>query len=493
MAARTDMPLETRIAIATQMLSPTRGRGEATALAQQHEVSRTMVYYLADKAAWVLAAGMSPTHGPAPTPGVVSVTTSRLKRAVVLLSLVGVSQRDTTLALAELLDTQRSAGYVAQVLREAEALATACNAELTPALSGLLAADEVFLHDQPILGLVHPASLFVAGLRLETQRDGPTWGCQFLDAPAGAGVISDAGSGLAAGAALAQVPCHVGDWMHPLLQAGRVEAQLERQAYAALAAQYTREDKLRRTHTAKRWAHHWEKYLSACAAADQAVACYDQWHTQRCHLRATAAQFDWATGEVRTPAQVQAELQTLHTAFAQCAGGSQAEALVRALAHQAAALTTALPHLQTALAPLTAAWGEEATRHVCRLWQALQDWAFPGWLPAQRHQLEQAITDSLAWASAHLGHRLSTLQNLVATLLAQWPRTSSAIECLNSLLRPFLNGRKHVSQGFLELFRFFHNTHVFQRGPRAGHSPLELAGGPHLADPLAALGLGSKA
>jgi len=101
-------------------------------------------------------------------------------------------------------------------------------------------------------------------------------------------------------------------------------------------------------------------------------------------------------------------------------------------------------------------------------------------------------TRSVAWASEHLGRWLPTLQHLVAAILAQWPRTSSAIECLNSLLRPFLNGRKQVSQSFLDLFRFFHNTHSFLRGKRAGFSPLELAGGPRIDDPLAFLGLGEK-
>jgi hypothetical protein len=81
---------------------------------------------------------------------------------------------------------------------------------------------------------------------------------------------------------------------------------------------------------------------------------------------------------------------------------------------------------------------------------------------------------------------------LLAAILSQWPRTSSTIECLNSLLRPYLNGRKQVAQGFLELFRFFHNTHRFVRGQRADSSPLELAGGPRIEDPLAFLGLGAK-
>lgn len=136
----------------------------------------------------------------------------------------------------------------------------------------------------------------------------------------------------------------------------------------------------------------------------------------------------------------------------------------------------------------------QTAKRLANHWKKYEAACVAAWRADQRHQLEQAITESLAWASQRLGERLTTLQHLVASILAEWPRTSSSIECLNSLLRPFLNGRKHVSQGFLDLFRFYHNTHQFVRGQRAGSSPLELAGGPRIAEgPLAFLGLGKKA
>jgi hypothetical protein len=492
MAARTNMPVDDRLAIVNQMLSPRRQYGEATALAQQYEISRQMIYYLEEKAESALKAALTPTSGPLAMGCSIAVTRVRLERAVTLLEWVGVSERDSTWVLEEMLDTRRSLGYVVKVRQAAEALATVRNAEVKPRPSGLMAADEIFLHEQPILGVVHPASLYLAGLNLREQCDGETWGCQFLEGEQCDGIISDAGSGLAAGAELAQMGCHVGDWFHPLLLAGLVETQLERRAYAALAEQYGREEKLRQAHTCKRWENHWQQYVRACAEADQAIEHYDQWRVLRLDLRAAAAQFDWITGQVRLPAQVKAELQRLATAFAHWADGTQAKNLVSLLCQQTEALTTALPHLQQALIPLQAAWGEEATRVVCRLGQALREWAFPFWRPDQRRLLEQAISETLTWASAHLRDHLSTLQHLVAAILAQWPRTSSSIECLNSLLRPYLNGRKQVSQGFLELFRFFHNTHRFVRGQRAGFSPLELAGGPHVDDPLAFLSLGAK-
>jgi hypothetical protein len=62
-------------------------------------------------------------------------------------------------------------------------------------------------------------------------------------------------------------------------------------------------------------------------------------------------------------------------------------------------------------------------------------------------------------------------------------------ECVNSLLHPVLDGRKHTDQGCLELFRFLHNVRPFERGKRAHHSPAQLVGLDVPDDPLTLLGL----
>jgi len=181
MAARSAMSLDARITIATHMLLPERPYGQATELARLYQVSRQAVYYLTDKARHALETALTPRSGPTLTGTTLTVTSVRLERAVVTLSLLGVSERDSLIALDELLDTRRSVGYVAQVLRRAAQLAEARDLELTPPLSGLLAADEIFLHAQPILGVVHPASLYLIDLRLTAQRDGDTWGCELRE------------------------------------------------------------------------------------------------------------------------------------------------------------------------------------------------------------------------------------------------------------------------------------------------------------------------
>ena len=75
-------------------------------------------------------------------------------------------------------------------------------------------------------------------------------------------------------------------------------------------------------------------------------------------------------------------------------------------------------------------------------------------------------------------HRLA--EDLV-TLLERTVRTSCAAETINSVLRPYLNGRRESTdplsrQLFLNLFALWFNLHRFDRGPRQGKSPYELAG-----------------
>lgn len=162
MAARTNMPVDDRLAIVNQMLSPRRQYGEATALAQQYEISRQMIYYLEEKAESALKAALTPTSGPSAMGSSITVTRVRLERAVTLLEWVGVSERDSMWVLEEMLDTRRSLGYVVKVRQAAEALATVRNAEVKPRPSGLMAADEIFLHEQPILGwCIQPACIWL--------------------------------------------------------------------------------------------------------------------------------------------------------------------------------------------------------------------------------------------------------------------------------------------------------------------------------------------
>ena len=58
--------------------------------------------------------------------------------------------------------------------------------------------------------------------------------------------------------------------------------------------------------------------------------------------------------------------------------------------------------------------------------------------------------------------------------LDQVIRASSAVECLNSMLRPYISVKKHLSQGFLALITLHCNMRPLKQ--RGGQTPFQLAG-----------------
>jgi len=61
-------------------------------------------------------------------------------------------------------------------------------------------------------------------------------------------------------------------------------------------------------------------------------------------------------------------------------------------------------------------------------------------------------------------------------IMGLFHRFSSLAESLHSWLRPYLPIHREMCRWLLPLLQLFWNHHPFERGKRAGHSPLELAG-----------------
>ena len=66
------------------------------------------------------------------------------------------------------------------------------------------------------------------------------------------------------------------------------------------------------------------------------------------------------------------------------------------------------------------------------------------------------------------------MQRQVYEALEQIVRAFSAVECFNSLLRPYISVKKHLSQEFLALIALYHNTRPLKQ--RGHQTPFQLAG-----------------
>jgi hypothetical protein len=462
-------------------------------LAQAYGVSRKTIYDIAAAGEQILVKGLEPgAHGPQAEDKRIQVDRNRLVRGTVVLSAAGVSQRNVAVCLEELLDTRLSPSWVNGELAKVEQAAAVINAQWQPAVEETLSGDEIYSNGHPNLLVVGNDSLYIYALTRQSTCDGETWGCVLLETPDCPQFASDAGTGLAAGAAAAHIERHQIDWDHLLRPLWGQAARLEKRAYAALRALDERATKFDQAHTPKRLAQHLVAWERLSAETEDKMACYDGFMQIAAQVDAQFALIDLASGQLRDPV---AGAECLRNLGQQLQGwqGRIYKKLSSYLINFAQALFAYRPGLTRALTPLIERWGSPAIQALSRLWQVEADEKrHPLPLPEQQvrqTQWEQNLDEALSL----LGEQQlwKAWEALCQVLGSSW-RGSMLAECVNSLLRPLLDRRKHTDQGCLELFRFLHNVRTFERGKRVGHSPAQLVGLVVPPDPFTLLGLAPK-
>lgn len=492
-ARRDDITAQQRAQIAIKVLSPERSHGTIARLATEYGLSRQSIYQLAERGSQVLVTHLEPTgHGPQPKTKSVLVDRNRLVRSTVVLTEVGVSQRDIEQCLGEILDTPLTYGWVNGQLAQLEAAAQAVNEQWQPQVQELLAGDEIYANGQPNLLLVGSDSLYIYALSRQPDCEGETWGCLLLEMGEAPLFASDAGTGLAAGVSLADLKAHQLDWDHLLRPLWGQATRLERQAYAALEQLEARAVKFDKATMPKRLAHHLTQWEKLTQEAEEKMARCDAFYRVARQVDACFALIDLDTGQLvdRTTAIEQLQAAGQHL---QGWSGRIYHKLSTNLQNWADKLFSYQPVLAQALQPLQARYGLASIATLSRLWQleANQKRRAASVLDHQHQQLlwQQCLDEALTL----LGEpQLWTAWQELSQLLGRCWRGSMLAECVNSLLRPILAGRKHTDQGCLELFAFLHNVRPFQRGKRAGSSPAQLVGLDLPDDPLTLLGLKPK-
>jgi hypothetical protein len=489
-ARRDDITSQERTQIAITVLSPDRAHGTISRLATQYAISRQTIYTLAAQAEQMLLTGMTPQgHGPMVTERTVPVDRNRLARGVVTLTEVGVSQRDISHCLAELLDTELSLGWVNAQLAELEKAAGQVNSQWQPQVAETVSGDEIYSNGSPNLLVVGNDSLYIYALTRQPACDGETWGCVLLDTPTLSQFASDGGKGLAAGAKAAAVGVHQLDWDHLLRPLWGQAVRLEQQAYAALEAVEDREAKFDQSHTPKRLEQHLTAWEKLTAEAEEKMAQYDAFRQLAQQVDAQFALIDLPSGELPDPVLAADSLRQVGREL-QSWTGRIYQKLSSNLINWAEGLFAYQSLLRQTLSSLVERWGASPVQALCRLWQIEADEKRHSLSWPERRDRQALWADSLDEAAKLLGAEcLWTAWEAVSQVLSRSWRGSMLAECVNSLLRPILDGRGHTDQGYLELFRFLHNVHLFRRGKRANHRPAELVGLDIPDDPLILLGL----
>jgi hypothetical protein len=191
---------------------------------------------------------------------------------------------------------------------------------------------------------------------------------------------------------------------------------------------------------------------------------------------------------LRSADEVREELPVLAAQIA-APGGERAEKVSAYLMNREEGLCSYLEALADELGSCTQVLGDpELVGGVVRAYQAgLDAGRGPRWQrEAGQVELDAAVTELVELSGPPA--RLARTIELVVPLLERRHRSSSAIECVHSVIRPYIAVHKRLSQGFLDLLRFYWNTRIRRWGRHKGTSALEVLTGQSHPDWLTRLG-----
>jgi len=495
---RPDLGVSDRLFIGAVINSPKeqRGWGSINWLADIFQVSRPTLYTIGartkaslltvpDQPSVVIPATETPEDKKT-----IAITPNRVKRTTLSLILPGgVSERSIRDCLQTAFDEGRSPAFQSALLHEAGKRAGEILKAVDHSVMGEVAQarDEIFVGREPILLMVEPHSLVITGLYATDDRDAETWGCVLLFTQDRRVLIKslaeDGCIPYGKSCKLAKLYAAIQkDVWHPLTDVRKVIHDIEREAYRKLEE-----------------AEKLEKQL--CQSWDDAV--FAQWVEPYQQFEALLMQInslsfwlgclwdavelvDWRNGEIRKRAINQWLANESFQAIKQLSH-PRIQKLAERLEKQ---LPEMLTFLDGIVEPLTD-WQAQAERHfqdhsaaayfqasVARFWRLEHAVQHNG-----HKNFREAALKAQQWLAAWIEDdpQLKELAEKLLNMLERTVRTSCAAETINSVLRPYLDRRRESTdlnsrQLFLNLFVLWFNMHKFDRGPRKGKSPYEIAG-----------------
>jgi hypothetical protein len=339
--------------------------------------------------------------------------------------------------------------------------------------------DEIFFHHRPVLVGVEPLSMvWFLGTRAEDYQ-GPTWSRALKPWSALEYVVADAGSGLQAGIAQAQRERR--DAGLPVLEGGLDVFHTAKEAHLVLARLWSRVERS------------WENAEAADRKVGQAertgredqqgrrwLECAEAvWSTAESAFREfEAAEAGWrliwsALQVVRPDGYLNDRkwaTERVESASALLPGPEWSK--VRGLLSTPPAWTF-LDRMHRQLRE--AEPRDELREELIRLW----------WLRRQRPRGAGTVLNGGAGHVAHLVQMAACQKRdvhwaesyvRISRVLRQTVRASSAVECLNSVLRMHQARHRTVNQGLLDLKRLYWNSRSFRGGKRRGRCPYEHLG-----------------
>jgi hypothetical protein len=417
------------------------------------------------------------------------VPTAKQRQFAVAAAAMGLSLCQTVALLAILLPPRRCPGratlgrWVNQAARQASA-ALAVLDRACRSLVVCLCLDEIFFRRQPVLMGIEPHSLaWILGARVG-DRSGDTWAKALAAWPEVTDVAADGGSGIERGLELAvaqrqeearQTPAAgPAKPLHARLDVFHVRrdgARALRVAWGQAQAVWEEAEKVERAKGRfDRGGTDGRKFNKAVveAAWAPAVAAFEgACGQEQAWARAVAALGVWRPdGRLNDRTWAAAEL---HAAAAALPGRHWAKVRRQLLDERVLTFLDRLADELAAAEPCP-----ERRAALVALWQWRR--AARGREAAARAGAQAARAALTGIVAARLGEGWQQAYARVGRVLVRVVRASSAVECVNSVVRMHQARHRNLSQELLDLKRLYWNCRGFVSGKRRGHCPYELLG-----------------
>jgi hypothetical protein len=420
----------------------------------------------------------------------VTVTPSRIARTALTMAFPGrMALRPIQSCLEVAFDQSRGLGTLSELLTQSGQRAGRVLEQIdcSPLGPVIVLRDETYFQDWPILLVLEPVSTTILLGVVSEDCQAETWGAALLVTQDSGvhikGLVEDMARMYPKSQELAEIEVAVQkDTWHIERWGGRVRHDLQRIALAAQRKVYSLEKRL-----LKAWddALFLDQYISVVEKADRLMEQHDTFAHWLGHLYDALELVDLRSGEIRDRETNAWVLEETLKAMEQIEQ-PLVQKFVHSLRRHQDQLLTFLDWATEMLKPYRQmlathipdpARQQLFVRTVARTWRLRQ-----ALINGQRSRKRQA-----AEAEALLEHLLDGDETSMALapylmhILDAAGHTSSLIECINGLLKSFLNNRRafrnrETAQSYLNLFVLWHNMRVYERGKRAGKSPYQWAG-----------------
>lgn len=389
-----------------------------------------------------------------------------------------------------------SFGYIQNVLIEAEIKAKAFNDSVILSNIKTIAVDEMYSQGEPILASICLDSGFLNALSYESSRDGETWS-KVLTQNSESNlflpecVVKDGATGIRKGVAISFPDAEQrDDIFHASYILGKAMTKLENKGYRTIESEVSYEKQIVKSKDAESKEALINKSDRAKARCTYVLNDCTLAQEAKYKLHAAFSSVQPKNGNLQTQNSATTLLLSAVTLLLKIKDPNF-ESIATYIKNRLKGLTLAVKSLHEKLVVETENYSEKELVSMCKIIETerrLRKNSGDQKIIMLRYMLKhyKKLHKSLSQES------LDILEGKVEKLMIGRHRASSAIEGFNATLRPFLYCRKIVSQGFLELFKAWHNLKRRDSGRHKGTSAYEIISDGKVDDWLSIIGFPGK-